>query len=245
MTWVQIAASKRIAITSVDSYACLWSLKDFLFRAGSWGPGSWDVISTDPTTGALCSQAVCVVKSLHTPMLISHVAGTPRFFGSRRGIREVFAEELLQKTRCFLVAHKGQVPLHQEAYWGQLSRHICSTNLFHGPTLWRKAYAGFSALDFPRLSFGDFPGLFSCPEVIPLSAVQPQSKKTRSAQRTCSHNKSEKWGNEPNQQEFPGVRRNSESVWPGDKQRFQRVSLLPLCWRVLIHRGSWWNRVKG
>ena len=108
MTWVQIAASKRTAVAFVECYMCLWTLKDFSFRAGLGSKQLGRIVLTDPTTGALCNQAICVVKSHRALMLISRAAGTPHVFGSGRGIPEVFAEELLQKTRCFLVAHKGQ-----------------------------------------------------------------------------------------------------------------------------------------
>lgn len=53
------------------------------------------VVSADPTTGALCNEAVCVVQSLCALMLMSRAAGTPHFFGSGRGIPEVFTEEVL------------------------------------------------------------------------------------------------------------------------------------------------------
>lgn len=48
-----------------------------------------------------------------------------------------------------------------------------------GAPLSRNAHARFSALDFPEIPLGDFPELFSCPDVILQSSVLPLERKTQ------------------------------------------------------------------
>lgn len=183
MTWVQLAASERIAVPSVESYACLWRLKDLSFRAGMGSRQLGHITSTDPTAGALCNWVVCVVKTLHALMLIAHAAGTPHFFGMGRGIPEVFAEELLQKTHCFLEAQKGQLPLHREEVLGQLQQTHLQHLLFHGPTLWRSICCVFSSGLSQVIIWG-----FSWPVLMPRGYSSECCSTTEQKDKICSKN---------------------------------------------------------
>lgn len=170
------------AYTSVENDTFLWRQNHFSFRADLGLFTLTDAASWAP--GGLCSQALCV-ESLHALMVVSPAAGTPHFFGIRRGTPKLFTEELLLTH----TAHGGQIPLHWAGGLGQLQQRHLHHQSVPWSTLQRKVYTEFSALDFPRLPFGDFPGLFLCPEVVPLGAVQPQSKKTKSTWRNYSQTK--------------------------------------------------------
>lgn len=121
---------ERTAYTPVENDTFLQRQNHFSFRA-DLGPRQLGHITvTDPASwasGGLCNQALCV-KSLHALMVISPAAGTPHFFGIRRGSPELFTEELLLTH----TAHRGQIPLHWPGGLANFSRDICITNQFHG-----------------------------------------------------------------------------------------------------------------
>lgn len=168
-------------------------------------------------------------------MLISRAAGTPHFFGSRRGIPEAFTEELMQEGRCFLAARKGQIPLHREGVLGQLQQ----GHLQHQSIAWvyplKKGVCWIFSSGFSQVTFW----AFSWPVLMPRGYSSVCCSTTEQKDKIYMKKL------QSNQEEFPGVQRNSESAWPGDKQKFLWISLLPPCWRVLIHQGSWWDRLDG
>lgn len=222
---------ERTAYTPVENDTFLQRQNHFSFRA-DLGPRQLGHITvTDPASwasGGLCNQALCV-KSLHALMVISPAAGTPHFFGIRRGSPELFTEELLLTH----TAHRGQIPLHWPGGLANFSRDICITNQFHGLPFKEGCTLNYLVW-ISQVAFWSF----SWPVLMP-----------RGCSSECCSTTEQKDKNllkklQSNQEEFPGVLRSSESVWPGDKQRFLWLSLLP-CAEELQESHSWFRTTGG
>lgn len=116
---------------------------------------------------------------------------------------EIFAEELLQKTCCFLACsfHTADT--------------ISSTNL----SLWRKAWKWIFKSVFSQVTIWWFSRAVLMSKHYYSEFCYVTEKETQDLEELIAIKKSEKQRCEPNQQEFP-----------------------LLCWRVLLHHGSWWGR---
>lgn len=117
------------------------------------------------TARALYSHTIYTVKSLLALMLSSDAAGTPHFFGSvGQPLR------FLQKSCCRTLAAFCLLPSTQH------TPSVAPISPME-PPFEEMHQNEFSSICFSRLPFGDFPELFLCPDIIPLSSVLQQRKK--------------------------------------------------------------------
>lgn len=104
---------------------------------------------------------------------------------------EIFAEELLQNTCCFLSS-----PFHT-------AHTISSTNLSHGTTLWRNASKWISKYLFFQVAIWWFPGAVLMSRYYSSEFCSTTEKETQDLEELIAIKKNEKQRPEPNQEEFP------------------------------------------